>query len=62
MTERREARRALATESERLEVTLASIADGVISTDLNGAVVQVNEAALSLLGVRARGDHRPRGR
>ena len=52
VTERREARRALATESERLEVTLASIADGVISTDLIGAVVQVNDAALSLLGVR----------
>ena len=52
VTERREARRALATESERLSVTLASIADGVISTDLIGAVVQVNEAALSLLGIR----------
>ncbi len=51
VTERREARRALATESERLAVTLASIADGVISTDLNGGVVQVNEAALQLLGV-----------
>ena len=34
MTERRETRRALAAESERLAVTLGSIADGVISTDL----------------------------
>ncbi len=52
VTERRETRRALATETERLEVTLASIADGVISTDLGGKVVQANAAALALLGVK----------
>ena len=52
VTERREARRALATETERLAVTLSSIADGVISTDLGGKVVQANEAALSLLGTK----------
>ncbi len=51
VTERRETRRALATETERLAVTLGSIADGVISTDLDGRVVQANDAALALLGV-----------
>ena len=52
VTERRETRRALAAESERLAVTLGSIADGVISTDLKGVVVHVNDAALALLGVQ----------
>ncbi len=52
VTERRETRRALATETDRLEVTLASIADGVISTDLGGKIVQANAAALALLGVK----------
>ena len=52
VTERRETRRALATESERLAVTLGAIADGVISTDLDGRIVQANDAALHLLGLR----------
>ena len=52
VTERRETRRALAAESERMAVTLGSIADGVISTDLLGVVVQANDAALALLGLR----------
>lgn len=51
VTERRETRRALATETERLAVTLGAIADGVVSTDLGARVVQVNDAALALLGV-----------
>ncbi len=51
VTERRETRRALAAESERLAVTLGSIADGVISTNLVGVVVQANDAALKLLDV-----------
>ena len=51
VTERRETRRALATETERLAVTLSSIADGVISTDLGGHIVQANETASALLGV-----------
>ena len=55
VTERRETRRALATESERLAVTLGAIADGVISTDLEGHVVQANDAALHLLGLRLDG-------
>ena len=52
VTERHETRRALAAETQRLAVTLGSIADGVISTDLVGRVVEVNEAALALLGMR----------
>lgn len=50
VTERQDARRALATETERQAVTLSSIADGVVSTDLSGHIVQANEAALALLG------------
>ena len=50
VTERRETRRALAAESERMAVTLGSIADGVLATDLAGVVVQANDAALTLLG------------
>ena len=52
VTERHETRRALATESERLAVTLGAIADGVISTDLDGRIVQANDAALHLLGLK----------
>ena len=52
VTERHETRRALATESERLAVTLGAIADGVISTDLDGRIVQANDAALRLLGLK----------
>ncbi len=48
VTERRETRQALATETERLTITLRSIADGVVATDLTGAITQVNDAALEL--------------
>ena len=51
VTERRETRRALETESERMAITLGAIADGVISTDFNGQIVQANDAALHLLGL-----------
>lgn len=37
-------------EKERLGVTLRSIGDGVVTTDIKGAIVLVNEAAESLLG------------
>jgi PAS domain S-box-containing protein len=52
VTERRQTQRALFTEAERLKVTLASIADGVISTDLAGGIVEINEAALQLTGLK----------
>ncbi len=40
----------LAAEKERLSVTLRSIGDGVISTDLQGNVISVNEIAEELTG------------
>ena len=48
--ERKDAERELASEKERLAVTLGSIADGVITTDMYGNVVLVNPAAEQLLG------------
>lgn len=48
--ERRRADEALAQEHERLQVTLASIGDGVISTDTAGRVVLLNSAAEAMTG------------
>ncbi len=45
VTERRQAQEALQAEKERLAVTLASIGDGVITTDTRGHVVSLNKAA-----------------
>jgi PAS domain S-box-containing protein len=44
------AERALADEKERLAVTLRSIGDGVITTDLEGSVLLMNSAAERLTG------------
>jgi len=41
---------ALAAEKERLEVTLNSIADGVITTDTTGKIISINRAVESLAG------------
>ncbi len=46
---RRAAERSLAEQKERLAVTLASIADGVITTDTDGRVTLMNAVAASLL-------------
>src|SRR6185436_20136978 len=46
----RRAEQALADEKECLAVTLRSIGDGVITTDLDGAVLLVNQAAETLTG------------
>jgi PAS domain S-box-containing protein len=46
----RRAERALADEKERLSVTLRSIGDGVITTDLDGRVCLLNRAAEALTG------------
>jgi PAS domain S-box-containing protein len=46
----RRAEQALEAETERLAVTLRSIGDGVITTDLYGAVMLVNQAAEHLTG------------
>ena len=47
---RRRAEHALAAERDRLEITLHSIADGVIATDERGRVVSLNPAAEALTG------------
>jgi len=51
-SERRKAEAALAVEKERLFVTLRSIGDGVISTDVQGRVVLLNKAAEEMTGWR----------
>ena len=50
--ERRNTQYALATEKEQLIVTLRSIGDGVITTDMNGKIVLVNKVAEDLTGWR----------
>ncbi len=50
ITERRRAEDELAAEKERLAVTLRSIGDGVIATDIHGNVTLVNRAAELLTG------------
>jgi PAS domain S-box-containing protein len=58
MVERRIAQTELQKERERLNVTLQSIGDGVITTDVKGNVVLINKVAESLTGwrqVEARG-------
>lgn len=50
VTERLLASMAVATERERLRVTLSSIADGVITTDVNGTIESVNDVAETLTG------------
>jgi PAS domain S-box-containing protein len=44
----------LAYEKDRLSVTLASIVDGVITTDVNGRVLIMNESAQSMVGWNAK--------
>ena len=50
ITERRQAENKLAAEKERLAVTLRSIGDGVITTDVEGKVVLINKVAEDLTG------------
>jgi len=49
-TDRRLTAAELSTEKERAQVTLASIADGVITTDIDGAVEYLNPVAEALTG------------
>jgi PAS domain S-box-containing protein len=44
------AERALAAEKERLSVTLQSVADGIITTDLDGTLISINAMAETLTG------------
>jgi PAS domain S-box-containing protein len=50
ITERKRTESALRDEKERLAVTLRSIADGVITTDIEGRVVMMNTVAETLTG------------
>jgi len=50
ITERRQAEEALLKSEENLSVTLHSIGDGVITTDMNGFVVKMNPVAETLCG------------
>ena len=52
ITERYEAQATLQEEREKALVTLASIGDGVITTDVNGAIDFMNQAAEQLCGIR----------
>jgi len=53
ITERKQAQAALMAEKERAEVTLASIGDGVITTDLAGRIDSINAVARLLTGSTA---------
>jgi two-component system cell cycle sensor histidine kinase/response regulator CckA len=48
--ERKQAEEALAAEKERLSVTLRSIGDGVITTDVEAKVILINKVAVELTG------------
>ena len=50
ISERKEAERVLAGEQERLSVTLRSIGDGVITTDVDGNITLMNKVAENLTG------------
>jgi PAS domain S-box-containing protein len=50
LTARKQAESVVATEKERLAVTLRSIGEGVITTDLNGNIVLLNRVAEELCG------------
>ncbi|MDO8721057.1 MAG: PAS domain S-box protein [Syntrophales bacterium] len=50
ITERKHAESALSAEKERLTVTLKSIGDGVITTDVNGNITLLNKVAEELTG------------
>ncbi len=50
LTDRKQAEEALAAEKERLAVTLRSIGDGVITTDIKGRVLLINKEAEKLTG------------
>ncbi|MGQ9610957.1 MAG: PAS domain S-box protein [bacterium] len=50
ITERKQKERALAIEKEKLQVTLNSIGDGVIATDIEGKITLINKMAETLTG------------
>lgn len=50
ITDRKELEKSLEGEKEKLRITIASIGDGVISTDLNGNVTMMNKVTEELTG------------
>ncbi len=50
ITERKMTEALLSSEKERLSVTLQSIGDGVITTDIEGNIILINKVALELTG------------
>ena len=50
VTERKRFEREIAAEKENLAVTLRSIGDGVITTDVQGKIIMINQAAETLTG------------
>ncbi len=50
LTDRKQSEEALAAEKERLAVTLRSIGDGVITTDVKGMILLINKEAEKLTG------------
>ncbi|MEQ8188939.1 MAG: PAS domain S-box protein [Candidatus Eremiobacterota bacterium] len=50
ITERKMVETSLSSEKERLSVTLQSIGDGVITTDIEGTIILINRVALELTG------------
>ncbi len=50
ISERKQKEQALAIEKEKLQVTLNSIGDGVIATDIEGKIILINKVAESLTG------------
>jgi PAS domain S-box-containing protein len=53
ITDRKRSEQLLSEEKERLSVTLRSIGDGVITTDMDGNVVLLNKAAEAMTGWKA---------
>lgn len=56
ITELRDAQEALRASEEKLRSLFDSLADGVIVTDLDGQIVEVNDAVLRILGLEAKGE------
>lgn len=51
ITERKRAEQAIAAEKERLAVTLRSIGDGVLTTDVEGKILLINRVAENIIGL-----------